>query len=124
MTIALRATGQIETVELAAKRIPNGWIDALWHEVDIGPGGRPNQTSGLNILLSESADASKSTAAERLSSIRQHLISLDVVIDVAVFVQPISPAEVIIDPELLQLVAAMGIRFVISAYPTSDEDDE
>jgi hypothetical protein len=131
--VVLRVFSPVFDVKAFLGRYPGLDADAVWQRGDARTLRRTHEDSGFNLTLVEAR-----TGALALTGARHHLEklapmlaelrrqSVACLVDFGMFVGSSRQftGSVRLSPEDLQWFAEQGLGIAVSAYPTSDEEDE
>ncbi|MDC0713002.1 hypothetical protein POL68_31360 [Stigmatella sp. ncwal1] len=119
-------------VDSFLKRHPALQPDAVWREGERETAKRTSDTSGFNVSLAEGENfeevlAQTRHAAERLEPALQELAGLNIEVEIdfgmTVGEEKSFAPSARFPPEALAWFSERGLMLVVSAYPSSDEDE-
>lgn len=132
-TAVLRVSGEQLDVEQCLAWIPQSLLEAVWHIGENRVGGGLHRTSGFTILLAD-GDNNQAVVDETVKafgSLAQQVALLvqagaTAEIDFAMMVTGLEAGtqSLRFGTELLGLVDRCGLSVVVSAYPSSDDDED
>ena len=130
MTAVLRVDGENIDVSALPSWLPNNLpVERVWRAGETALGGRILTTSGFSVLLSEAEGSSLAAeAAGAFSEMAENIGRLvaggaRAEVDFALFVDPRRPSTLVVSVQLLRERGKQGVALLVSAYPTTGEDE-
>lgn len=131
MLAVLRVWGPMLDVDGGLRAFSHKNVQQVWRVGEVDRRGRVQSSSGFTILLCESESeqqiverAANELAALAISVAEMTSSGARAQVDFALFVPSSEPRSITFESAVLQAMAQVGVSIVVSAYPSSDAEED